>query len=165
MNALIDDILIILVRDLDAIAKELELFPSENKIWEAPPGVTNSAGTLTLHACGNLRHYIGAILGDSGYVRDRPGEFESRGLSRQELLAEIDSTLTDLRVAIPAMDPSVLDSQFPEAVGGVNIPTRRFLIHLCTHLAFHVGQVGYLRRLVTGENTASGAVSLQPLAI
>ena len=163
MNALLDDILILLARDLDTLAHELELFPSDDKIWETPEGVTNSAGTLALHACGNLRHYIGAVLGGSGYVRDRPAEFETRGLSRQELLAKIDSTKTDLRAAIPALDPSVLDSQFPEAVGGVSIPTRRFLIHLCTHLAFHVGQVGYLRRLMTGENSGSGAVSVQPL--
>lgn len=163
MNDLLDDILIFLVRDLNTLARELELFPGEDKIWETPEGVTNSAGTLTLHACGNLRHYIGAILGNSGYVRDRPAEFETRALSRQELLAEIDSTLTELQATVPALDPSVLDTQFPQAIGGVNIVTHRFLIHLCTHLAFHVGQVGYLRRLMTGDSTVAGAVSVQPL--
>ena len=163
MNDLLDDILIFLVRDLNTLARELELFPGEDKIWKTPQGITNSAGTLTLHACGNLRHYIGAVLGNSGYVRDRPAEFETRAVSRQELFREIDSTLTDLRAAVPALDPSVLDTPFPEAFGGVNIVTRRFLIHLCTHLSFHVGQVGYLRRLITLDNTGAGGLSIQPL--
>ncbi|TDI70294.1 MAG: DUF1572 domain-containing protein [Bacteroidetes bacterium] len=165
MSVLLDDILIFLVRDLEALARELGLFPSEDMIWETPAGITNPAGTLAMHACGNLRHYIGAVLADSGYVRDRPAEFETRGLSREELVAEINRTLEDLREALPSLDPSVLDTPFGETVGGITLPTRRFLIHLCTHLSFHVGQVGYLRRLMTGENTGSGAVSVQPLAI
>jgi len=48
---------------------------------------------------------------------------------------------------------------------GVNFGTRMFLLHLCAHAAFHLGQAGYLRRVLTGENRSSAAVPLGPLAI
>ena len=38
-------------------------------------------------------------------------------------------------------------------------------LHLSTHLAHHLGQAGYLRRTLTGENVTSGAVSMEALTI
>jgi hypothetical protein len=44
------------------------------------------------------------------------------------------------------------------------VSTRRFLLHLCTHAAFHVGQLGYLRRIVTGDSRSTNSVSAGGLA-
>ena len=49
-------------------------------------------------------------------------------------------------------------------VGGITVSTRRFLIHLATHLAWHLGQAGYLRRILTGQNVSTGAVPVPALA-
>jgi len=43
------------------------------------------------------------------------------------------------------------------------LPCRLFLIHLAVHLSLHLGQAGYLRRIVTGDARSSGPVSLQAL--
>jgi len=57
----------ILVRDLNAVRRELEAYPDEQSVWALPPGVTNSGGTLAMHIAGNVQHFIGAVLGGSGY--------------------------------------------------------------------------------------------------
>jgi hypothetical protein len=53
---------------------------------------------------------------------------------------------------------------YPELVSGRQFITGDFLLHLSTHLAFHLGQIGYLRRGLTGDPTSSGAVSNAVLA-
>jgi hypothetical protein len=59
---------------------------------------------------------------------------------------------------------SVLAAPYPEPHDGVQLPCGRFLVHLCVHLAFHLGQAGYLRRALTSDARTSGAVSLRALA-
>src|SRR5437764_673264 len=83
----------ILVRDLRALRREVEAFADERDLWRVPPGIGNSAGTLALHLAGNIRHYIGAVLGGTGYVRDRDAEFALRDVPRTDLLADIDAAL------------------------------------------------------------------------
>lgn len=43
---------------------------------------------------------------------------------------------------------------------GTTVITSVFLVHLGAHLAFHLGQAGYLRRIVTGSNTSTGPVPI-----
>jgi uncharacterized damage-inducible protein DinB len=152
-----------LVRDVGALRREIELFPDEATIWKTLPGVPNSAGTLALHIAGNLQHYFGAVLGGSGYRRDREAEFGRREVTRAELLDELDRGAEVVRATLARMDETVLLSTYPEAVGGVTLPTERFLLHLATHLAFHLGQAGYLRRALTGDATTSKAVAIGEL--
>lgn len=161
---LADDLARIFSRDLETFRRELDLFPDEESVWQSAPGVGNSAGTLVLHACGNLRHFVGAVLGASGYVRDRDAEFSRRRVPRDELKAELDLALAEVGSALAGLDDEALARPYPLEVGGKVLPTRRFLIHLATHLAFHLGQAGYLRRLLTGADAPSGAVSPAALA-
>src|ERR1041384_649946 len=71
-----------LLRELRSLRLELEAYHDESLIWAQPAGLPNSTGTLALHLAGNLRHYVGAVLGGNGYIRDRDLEFSARGLSR-----------------------------------------------------------------------------------
>lgn len=153
-----------LVRELQAIQREIEMFPEDESVWRTVPGVTNSAGNLALHLAGNLQHFVGAMLGGTGYVRDREAEFSRRSGTRTEVSAEIQRAIAAVERVLIRFPPDRLDGDFPNPPLGLKIPTGRFLIHLCTHAAFHLGQIGYLRRILTGENRSSGAVSLQPLA-
>lgn len=154
----------ILVRDVEALKRELVAFPDDASVWELRPGVTNSAGTLALHVAGNLRHFVGARLGDSDYRRDRPAEFAARDWPRDRLVAELESARAAVGAAFGGGRPIDVAADFPEAVGGYRIATGDFLIHLATHLAFHLGQVGYLRRIVTGNPTTVGTVGIPELA-
>jgi len=148
----------ILDRDLGALGRELEAYPDERAIWQELPGLPNSAGTLALHLAGNLQHYVGARLARSGYVRDRDAEFSRRLVPREELLTEIERARTAVKAGLGALEPADLDRDYPEAVAQSRIRTGDYLVHLCTHFAYHLGQVDVHRRVVTGQADGIGAV-------
>jgi hypothetical protein len=158
-----DDTRRLLTRELAAFAREVELFPDDETLWKTLPGITNSAGNLALHACGNLRHFVGAVLGGTGYVRDRPAEFATRQGRREDVARELRATADLVTAVLGRVEPAVLDLPFPEAHDGIRLPGRLFLMHLSVHLAFHLGQAGYLRRALTGDARSSGPVSLRAL--
>ena len=161
---MIDDVRRLIVRELEAFAREIELFPDDETVWRTVPGVANSAGNLALHACGNLKHFIGAVLGDTGYERNREAEFATRAGSREELVREIRWTRDVVEAVLPRVPASALAAAYPERVGGLEVPCGRFLLHLAVHLSFHLGQAGYLRRFVTGDARSSGPLALAALA-
>ncbi len=131
-------------RDLRRLLKEIAAFPSDGALWETGPGVTNSGGNLVLHLEGNLKEYIGRQIGGIAYTRDRPAEFATKGLTRQELTARIEEARERVLASLPKAD---LESIYPENVLGAPMTTRHFLTHLYGHLNYHLGQINYLRRL------------------
>ena len=150
-------------RDLRALAREVEAYPDERDLWRIPPGVANSAGTLALHLAGNVQHYLGAVLGGTGYHRDRPAEFAQRNVSRAELLGRIEAARAAVRAAAARADDERLAADFPEPVGGVRIEAGAYLVHLVAHFAYHLGQIDYHRRLVTGDLRGVDAVRVAEL--
>ncbi|HYG82853.1 MAG TPA: hypothetical protein VD861_20825, partial [Pyrinomonadaceae bacterium] len=72
---MIVDIRRIYLRDISTLRSELDLYPDDKSLWQTVPGLSNTGGTLVLHLAGNLRHFIGAQLGGTDYVRDRASEF------------------------------------------------------------------------------------------
>lgn len=159
-DSLRDTILRLVVRDLEAIQQEIASYPSDDALWAIPPGVSNSGGTLALHLAGNLRHYIGARLGNSGYVRDRAYEFAARGLTRETVIAELTDAQRQVVRTLRSLDSARLLEPFPEAVGDTQLRTDEFLLHLATHLTYHMGQVDYHRRLTTLSNTTVRTLNL-----
>lgn len=153
----------LLLRDLDALSRELQAYEREEDLWACPPGIENSAGTLALHAAGNLQHFLGAQLAGTGYVRDREREFTGRDIPRTELTQEIECAKDAVRITLDALSVERLDEPFPIEVGGVRPRTGVFLLHLAAHLAYHVGQVDYHRRLVTGAGATVGAQAVAEL--
>lgn len=148
----------ILDRDLRTLARELEAYADERDLWRLPPGIANSAGTLALHLTGNLRHYFGTCLGDTGYRRDRPAEFAERDVPRDELLRRIEAAREAVRAAAARTTEEQLAEDFPEVVGGVRVNTAEYLVHLVAHFAYHLGQLDYHRRVVTGDSRGLDAV-------
>ena len=69
-----------------------------------------------------------------------------------------------MRYVLSRLLQARLAEYVPEPVLGVRFRTGLFLIHLCAHAAFHLGQAGYLRRVSTGDATSSGPLPLAPLA-
>lgn len=139
----------LLVRDLENLIKELEAYPLENQLWFITKGINNSAGALTLHIVGNLQHFIGATLGNSGYQRNREAEFGDRNIPRTELITSINNTINVVSETLSNLENSVLHTNYPIEVFGEPISTIKFLIHLHGHLNYHLGQVNYHRRLLT----------------
>ena len=155
---LVSTVAAIVDRDLRAVRRELEAYPDEQQIWQTVPGLANSAGTLALHLAGNLQHYIGARLGNTGYVRARPAEFARRDLPRAELVAELETARSVVASVLARIRDEDLPAQFPEIVGEVRVDTEEYLVHLLVHFAYHLGQIDSHRRVVTGNVSGIGAV-------
>jgi uncharacterized damage-inducible protein DinB len=150
-------------RDLRTLAREVEAYPDERDLWRLPPGVANSAGTLALHLAGNVQYYLGAALGETGYRRDRPAEFAERDVPRAELLRRIEAARASVRAAAAHADDARLAADFPEVVGGVRVNAGQYLVHLASHFAYHLGQIDYHRRVVTGDGRGLEAVRVAEL--
>jgi uncharacterized damage-inducible protein DinB len=140
---------VILIRDLRATEREIAAYPDDASVWKAAPGISNSAGTLALHIAGNLRHFIGTVLGSGKYVRDRDAEFSATGMSREDLGNEIRLTINELDEAFAKLDPARLASVYPTPIRDRRLRTADFLVHLAVHLGYHLGQIDYHRRLLT----------------
>ncbi len=144
----IQSLVLIFERDLNTLEKEINLYPDEASIWKITGDIKNSAGTLSLHLCGNLQHFIGAVLGKSGYVRNRDYEFSARHVSRKVLLEEINRTKVSVTSTLERIDPVLLKQEYPVKVFDFPMTTTYFLIHLVAHLGYHLGQLNYHRRLL-----------------
>jgi hypothetical protein len=153
----------LLLRDLDALRRELLAFEREEDLWTCPPGIENPAGSLALHAAGNIQHFLGTHLAGTGYVRDREREFTGRGIPRTELVRELERAKDAVRAALEQLPVERLYEPLPVDVGGVRPQTGVFLVHLAAHLAYHLGQVDYHRRLVTGQGVTVGAQAVAEL--
>ena len=147
-------IISIIDRDLGTVRREVEAYPKEQDLWREVPGIANVGGTLVLHLAGNIQHYFGARLGGTGYVRDRPAEFARRNVRRSELLGELAAAHVALEAARNAGRVTDLLADFPEVVSGARVAINEYLMHLVAHFAFHLGQLDYHRRVVTGKNAS-----------
>lgn len=148
MSLLIKTVQKLLDRDLAVLEKEISTYPSDAELWKVAGDIKNPAGNLCLHLCGNLQYYIGAVLGNSGYVRNREAEFSTKGLSKEELLNEIAKTRKAVSKALENLNPTVLETIYPVEVFKDPMTTGYFLIHLSAHLGYHLGQINYHRRLL-----------------
>lgn len=149
----------ILHRELVSLRKEVEAYPGDAELWKPVPGIANPGGTLAIHLAGNLQHFIGAVLGGTGYARDRDAEFSARDLPRAEVLARIDRTIAAVNAAFDRISDDDLGTDYPALIGKFRVETGDFLVHLISHLSYHLGQVDYHRRIVTGVNTTISAVA------
>jgi uncharacterized damage-inducible protein DinB len=148
----------LLDRDLRTLGREVEAYPNERALWQPVPGISNVAGTLVLHLTGNIQHYLGARLAGTAYLRDRAAEFTRRDVPRAELLSQVEAARAAVRAVLARVGEPELAAVFPEPVGGVRVNTGEYLIHLATHFAYHLGQVDYHRRVVTGSATSVEAM-------
>jgi len=146
-------------RDLTRLSQELEAFPSEEMLWSKLPGISNSAGNLFLHLEGNMREYIARQLGGIDYARRRELEFSSAAIPAEALLQRIGPLVALIPETVSALSEQAMEAEYPLDVFGLPLSTRQFLIHLSGHLNYHLGQIDYLRRVLTG----SGALTFAPL--
>lgn len=149
----------VLRRELAALRRSVEAYPDDASLWAERPGLPNSGGTIVLHLAGNLQHFLGAVLGGTGYRRDRDAEFARRDVPRAELLAEITATETAVDRGMGRVSEAVLATPYPERIAGRSLAMGDFLVHLATHLAYHLGQLDYHRRLVSGDRRSIGAMT------
>jgi hypothetical protein len=143
-----EHLLTLFKRDLEKLVLELEAYESEATIWARAGEVKNPAGNLVLHLHGNLNHFVGKVLGNLEFVRDREAEFSRSDVPRAELIAMVHATSAMLEQVLPSLGHEELEKPYPLEVLGYPMTTGYFLIHLYGHLNWHLGQINYHRRLV-----------------
>lgn len=135
-------------RDLDRLKNELSSYKKESNIWEIKKDIKNSSGNLSLHIVGNLNHFIGGILGGSSYERDRDAEFTTRDIPVAQIIQDIDEVKTTIYNTLQGLTEEQLLEKYPVNVFGYDMTKLFFLIHLHSHLTYHLGQINYHRRLI-----------------
>lgn len=148
MNETIQALNDLLIRDLERLKQEIERYADESNLWVISGEINNSAGNLALHLCGNLQHFIGATLGNSGYIRHRDDEFNLKNVPRTQIVDEIETTKQAIVDALTNFDESLMARQYPIKVFSEPSSNISFLMHLSGHLNYHLGQINYHRRLL-----------------
>ena len=101
-----------------------------------------------MHLVGNLNTYIGREIGKTNYVRNRELEFSQKDVPRAELIKKIDATMVVVQDALSQLKEEELSKEYPLLVFDKKTSTEFFLVHLVAHLAYHLGQINYHRRLL-----------------
>lgn len=135
-------------RDLQNLRNEIEAYGNEADLWLIKSEISNSGGNLCLHLIGNLNHYIGHQLGGTDYVRNRPLEFSDKDVPKAILIEKIEATRAMLKQILPSISDETLAKNHTEEFYGGNDNNEFFLIHLLSHLNYHLGQINYHRRLI-----------------
>jgi uncharacterized damage-inducible protein DinB len=135
-------------RDLQKLKTEISLYKDEDNLWLVKEGISNSAGNLCLHLLGNLNHFIGATLGNTGYVRHREDEFSLKNILRQDLFTNIENCILIVKNTIAKLSEEDLEKDFPLEKHDRIVDTAHMMVHLLAHLSYHLGQINYHRRLL-----------------
>ena len=136
-------------KDLNKLIEEISLYKNENDLWKIKEGISNSAGNLTLHLIGNLNYFIGTALHHTNYLRDREKEFLLKDVPRDALIADIKHVMEIIRKTLHKMPKEDLKKDFPFEIDGDNLSVENMMVHLLTHLNYHLGQVNYHRRMIS----------------
>jgi len=135
-------------RDLDKLSKEISSYTNETDLWKITDGISNSGGNLCLHLVGNLKHFVGKILGNISYERNREREFSDKNIPVLDLLKAIAETKLAVVQSIKKLDDATLQKNYPVKVFENDMTTESFLLHLYGHLNYHIGQINYHKRII-----------------
>ena len=145
---IVETIKSLFLRDLTKLKKEISLYSSEANLWIVDKEIANSGGNLCYHLIGNLKTFIGRELGGTGYVRQRDLEFSAKDIPLASLLVQVDETIQIVEETLDKLPDDKLDDEYPIIVFREKMTIGYFLIHLTTHLNYHLGQINYHRRLL-----------------
>lgn len=153
----------VLLREIESVRAAVEAYPDDASLWKPMPGISNVGGTLVQHIAGNLRHFLGHILGGVPYTRDREAEFSNRAATKAELVELMNATHEAISATIPRLSGETLAKPFPLQLGGRTVSTADFVAHLTSHLAYHLGQLDYHRRFVTGKSVVVSSLEVSKI--
>jgi hypothetical protein len=140
-----NDFLPFFQKHLEQLKSEIEAYPDDQSLWLVKAGISNAAGNLAAHLIGNLNHFIGYGLGNTGYVRDRPLEFSVKNLTKAELVKMTEDTMAMMNEVVPKLDP---DAPYPTELFDYECTVNQALMRLLGHFTYHLGQINYHRRLL-----------------
>ena len=138
-------------RDIDKLIQEIKSYKNEADLWKKQGEIKNSAGIICSHLIGNLNHFIGQGIGKTGYIRNRTLEFSIEFVPSNELIKMLEDAKVMIDKTLSEMDEKLLKEPKPLNFTVTAVETMMdYLIHLHSHLNWHLGQVNYHRRMLNG---------------
>jgi hypothetical protein len=124
--------------------RELAAPLTNAQFWHKAYPYGNSFGHLVLHLTGNLNYYIGAQIAGTGYVRDRPREFnDPNPPSKEKAMESFDDAVHVVLETIRAQSHKDWSADYSGV--GANSKTRFDMVVSCAaHMQHHIGQMIYL---------------------
>ena len=135
-------------RDLLKVIEEIKLYKSEEDLWKLSEGITNSGGNLALHLIGNINHFFGANLGNTGYQRERDLEFSRQNIAKKEIVENLENAIVVFKETMKKLTDEDFHKDYPEKLGGETQKTFGVILFMLSHLNYHLGQINYHRRLL-----------------
>ena len=127
-----------------ARVRELAAPLTKVQFWQKPFSYGNSFGHLVLHLTGNLNYYIGAQVAKTGYVRDRPREFnDPNPPPKEEALKRLDDAVAIVQQTIRAQSPAEWSKEY-SGVGASAQNRLDMVVQCAAHMQHHIGQMIYL---------------------
>ncbi len=115
------------------------------EIWWRPNQHSNSIGNLILHLSGNVRQWIVSGLGGAPDERLRDAEFKARGgMTRSELLRQLEATLEEAVTTLQGLDPDSLERTFQ--VQAYEVTGLQAIFHVVEHFSYHTGQILFITK-------------------
>ncbi|MDR7544903.1 MAG: DinB family protein [Armatimonadota bacterium] len=116
----------------------------------AVPGLRNTAGMVLRHVAGSERYWVGEVAGGRPAHRDREAEFGPDPVRKTEVLAEIDRVAAATRQVLERLAAADLmhEVEVRRAQGTGRETKAGALLHAIQHLAYHLGQIRYLVKLL-----------------
>ncbi|RLJ69024.1 uncharacterized protein DUF1572 [Lacinutrix venerupis] len=145
---LTDTLIKLYKRELNKLKNEINLYKNETNLWLTTEMTPNCAGNLCLHIVGNLNHFIGAELGNTGYVRQRELEFSLKNVSKIDLMLQIENVKQVIEATLEKLTTEDLNKEYKRRTHEDTMTVEFFLIHLAMHLSYHLGQINYHRSLL-----------------
>lgn len=135
-------------RDIQKLMDEISQFQNEENIWRTTGSIQNSSGNLVLHFVGGMHYFIGNLLTNNGYIRNREEEFTTKNIARHVLLSDLQKIKTLVVKTISDLNQEQMEASFPIAFDNANNSVQYVLTQLLIHLNYHLGQINYLRRIL-----------------
>jgi hypothetical protein len=136
---------------LSKLTEEINAYPDDASLWVLKEGINNTGGNLCLHITGALQHFFGAVLNESGFVRNRDAEFSLKNIAKVKLLNGIEEAKVSVKDTLEQVSKKQLDKSYPLPINGEMINTEYFLVKQVGHINYHIGQINYHRRLLTAQ--------------
>ena len=137
-----------LKEEISAFKNAMPAGRQETNLWHTQGEVKNSPGNLALHLTGNLNHFIGAQLGNTGYVRNRDKEFADNNIPREDIISGINEAMEVVNTVLSKLTDDDLQKDYPILFLNEQHTTGEILFILYGHLNYHLGQINYQRRLL-----------------
>ena len=135
-----------------ARVRELGAPLTNAEFWQKPFPYGNSFGHLVLHLTGNLNYYIGTQIAKTGYVRDRPREFnDPNPPSNEEALKRFDDAVAMVQQTIRAQSAEDWSAEY-SGVGATARSRLDMVVQCAAHVQHHIGQMIYLSYELQGNH-------------